>query len=356
MAREHLAGILLNGQHNFAWVTGGGFNGIDTSRENGASTLLVAADGRRFILANNIEMRRMLSEEISSSDFEPIEFLWLDEKAADDLLVSKAAEVLGNGSFGSDVSFNSHARPMEKLIAGCRYSLTAAEVERFRRLGCDAGKALRNVINQIAPGDTENEIAARMKNELRLVEMDSVVTLAAADDRIKRFRHPVPTQNRWKKTLMLVTCAKRHGLIVSLTRMVCVGEVPGDLQERTEAAAEINAAVYAATAQGTVGSDLYQTLAGAYIDQGFEQEIHLHHQGGAAGYRTRDWVAHPRSTDVVQSNQAFAWNPSITGTKVEETCILTANGIEVITASPDFPQISTVVDGKEYLSPGILVV
>ena len=30
MAREGLGGVLLNAQHNFAWLTGGRSNGIDT--------------------------------------------------------------------------------------------------------------------------------------------------------------------------------------------------------------------------------------------------------------------------------------------------------------------------------------
>ena len=355
-AREKLAGVLLNAQHNFAWLTGGAFNGIDTSRENGAATLLVASDGRRFILANNIEMQRMLAEQVNAADFEPIEFSWLDEKASDDILYRKASEVLGKANIAADVLVVPNIRPLEKLIAACRYSLTEAETDRFRQLGSDAGKAMRNVIAAIRPGESEIEIAAKMRTELLLGGMDSVVSLVAADHRIKKFRHPVPTDNRWRKILMMVTCAKRHGLIVSLTRLVCLGDAPSELLQRTEAAARINARVYSATLPGAVGSDLFRTLADAYAAEGFANEIELHHQGGAAGYRTRDWAAHPRSTEVVQLNQAFAWNPSITGTKVEETCIVSANGVEVITASPDFPQISTVIDGKEYLSPGILVI
>jgi hypothetical protein len=53
-------------------------------------------------------------------------------------------------------------------------------------------------------------------------------------------------------------------------------------------------------------------------------------------------------------NQAFAWNPSITGTKVEETIVVANDAFEVITRSPDFPTIATVIDGREYLSPGVL--
>ena len=79
-------------------------------------------------------------------------------------------------------------------------------------------------------------------------------------------------------------------------------------------------------------------------------------QGGACGYKTREWVAHSKSTEQVQLNQAFAWNPSITGTKSEETFIVKENGIEVITASPNFPTISNVIEGIEYLTPDILVI
>jgi len=59
----------------------------------------------------------------------------------------------------------------------------------------------------------------------------------------------------------------------------------------------------------------------------------------------------------VHTGQAFAWNPTIAGTKVEETCITAvdgADGIEIITPSPDFPQITSMVNGREYFSPGIL--
>ena len=122
---------------------------------------------------------------------------------------------------------------------------------------------------------------------------------------------------------MLVTCAKRRGLITSLSRIVCIGEVPDELKQKTEATAYVNACLLDASRPGATGAELYKIAADAYAAKDF-------------------------------ANQAFAWNPSITGTKVEETCIATENGVEVITASPDFPHITTVVNGREYISPGIL--
>jgi hypothetical protein len=57
----------------------------------------------------------------------------------------------------------------------------------------------------------------------------------------------------------------------------------------------------------------------------------------------------------VQDRQAFAWNPSITGSKVEETCIASSDGIEMITTTPGWPVIAIKVDGEgKYLLPDVL--
>ena len=355
LGSEGLGGVLINAQHNFAWLTGGASNGIDLSRENGAAFLLVTSGGKRYLLANNIEMPRLLTEEIEPDEFEPVEYSWQDEKASGDFVTGKAMSLLANGgALATDIPIDGRTRTIEGLVAKCRYSLTAAEIERFRRLGMDAGIAMRAVIEKVVPGETEIEIATKLRMDLAARGMTSVVTLVAADDRIASFRHPVPSENRWHKTLMIVSCSKRDGLISSCSRIACVGTVPEELLRRTEATAFVNASLWHTTRPGVSGSDLYETAGKAYAERGFADEINKHHQGGAGGYKTREWVAHPQSSEVVQRNQAFAWNPSITGTKVEETVILSETGVEVITASPNFPSIETEIDGQTYFSPGIL--
>jgi antitoxin VapB len=180
------------------------------------------------------------------------------------------------------------------------------------------------------------------------------VCLVAGDDRIQKYRHPVPTDREWKKTLMVVVCARRQGLVASLTRIICIGDQPDDLKARTLASAQVNAKLFSATKPGATGAALYELISKSYADAGFPNEQRRHHQGGACGYRTRDWVAHPASVDSVQLNQAFAWNPSVTGSKVEETCIAFSGGVEIITASPGWPSFSIEVDDRRYLLPGVL--
>jgi hypothetical protein len=43
----------------------------------------------------------------------------------------------------------------------------------------------------------------------------------------------------------------------------------------------------------------------------------------------------PRAAQVIQVDQAFAWNPSIAGAKAEETFILTEQGPEVVAGCVD---------------------
>jgi Xaa-Pro dipeptidase len=52
------------------------------------------------------------------------------------------------------------------------------------------------------------------------------------------------------------------------------------------------------------------------------------------GYASREVIATPRTRQEIQVGQSFAWNPSITGTKAEETFILGESGPEVITHVP----------------------
>jgi antitoxin VapB len=211
------------------------------------------------------------------------------------------------------------------------------------------------MVRDLEPGMTEREIAFRASQVLGDCGARAVVALVAADQRMELYRHPVATERRWEKTVMVVVCARRAGLIVSLTRIACVGEADAELRRRTEACARVNAQLFAATRPQVTGSELYLAASRGYEKEGFPGEEQRHHQGGATGYRTREWVAHPRSEERVQSPQAFAWNPSITGTKVEETCIAFDDRVDVISGSPDWPCIRVDVSGREYALPDVLV-
>jgi antitoxin VapB len=92
----------------------------------------------------------------------------------------------------------------------------------------------------------------------------------------------------------------------------------------------------------------------AYREAGFPEEWQLHHQGGLAGYAPREIVATPTSDAEVLLGQAYAWNPSITGTKSEDTILIGKDGNEILTAIGGWPTITVKTDGRSLERPDIL--
>lgn len=349
-AARGLSGIVLNTQPNFSWLTGGRSNQIDASRESGGGSLLISARGERFVVANNIEMPRLLEEALAGLDFKPCEYVWTEEQANPGTAIARARETL-SGAIGCDNGLVGGVS-LDADIAAARAPLTPAEVDRYRCFGRELGAAVGSVCRALVPDLSEIEVAQRVGSGIAGIGARAIVTLVAADDRIGRFRHPVPTVTRWGRQVLVGVCAQRHGLVAALSRIVVSGRVTAALEERTAATTRVFASLLAATTAGATGADLFQAAARSYAEAGYPHEETRHHQGGATGYRSREWIAHPTSRETVQRRQAFAWNPSITGTKIEETTLITETGLEVITTSPDWPSIPLTIRGQTLSAPG----
>ncbi len=353
--REGVAGILVNTQPNFAWLTGGRSNRIDGSRETGNGSLLITATGDRYVVANNIEMPRLHEEALCGLGFTPLEYRWTDEQADPSVPIQAARRAIGNGgTIGCDGAF-SGGTPIEAGIAAARALLTDAEVERYRALGREVGQAVGEACRALVPGLDECEVALRLKASVACTGARAVVVLIAADERIARFRHPAPNGARWERTLLVAICAQRDGLVVALSRIVSAGPPDATLVARTAATGVVFGKLIDGTRPGISGRELFEIAARAYGDVGFSGEETRHHQGGAIGYRSREWVAHPSSREVVQPRQAFAWNPSITGSKVEDTALVNGDSVELITTSPGWPTLPTG-DGRHGLGAADVLV
>ena len=84
------------------------------------------------------------------------------------------------------------------------------------------------------------------------------------------------------------------------------------------------------------------------------EEIELHHQGGPCGYTEREWLITPSGEETVVLPEAFAYNPSLRGAKVEDTALVIEDAVEILTDTPTLPVIETVIDGGVYRSAGVL--
>jgi len=141
---------------------------------------------------------------------------------------------------------------------------------------------------------------------------------------------------------------------VSLTRIVAFGRVTRTLERRHDAVTRVDATMILNSTPGTRYGDIFKKMIEAYTSEGFEGEWDLHHQGGPTGYEARDFKATATTRETVQKNQAIAWNPSITGTKSEDTIVVNGKGFEILTEAKEWPMETAETEWGTVERPGIL--
>jgi antitoxin VapB len=133
-------------------------------------------------------------------------------------------------------------------------------------------------------------------------------------------------------------CAKRKGLIASVTRIVNFGEVTDSMVNEYTSIFKVEASLLDATIVGKPFSDPINAAIAAYPANGFDvDEWTKHHQGGPTGFLPRDWPANQGSTRLIAENQPIAWNPTGKGWKAEDTILATTAGVKMLTNDPDWP-------------------
>jgi antitoxin VapB len=342
-----LAGVLLRRNENVAWLTGGAVEvRVCTPSETGVASLLVTAAGNRYYLTTENEAPRLQDEEFGALDFEPVLFPWY----ADNTFA--AAVRLAGGTLASDT-------PGPGVTAvnlfPLRASLCEAEIIRYRWLGAETAAATVEALFQIEPGMSEFDLEAITADHLLRRGILPSVALYAVDERVFKYKHAAPRGARLKKYAMLNLCSRKWGLAISITRFLHFGALPAELEARFHSTARINAALLYRTQAGATSAELFRTAQAAYSAEGYPGEEQLHHQGGAAGYSEREWLAAPAGREIVLENQAFAWNPTIRGGKTEDTVLLRNGKIEYLTATPQLPVIEAHINGTTYPAAGVLV-
>lgn len=346
--KRNLDALLLQRVSSFAWATCGAGSYVNTAGSNGEASLLITPAGRHLI-TNNIEAPRLEQDEgLVEQGWEFHVGPWY---AASDTI----AELTAGLKLGADSPYPG-ATDLAGEIAGLRTNLLLEEGERFRALSRLCADAMNDAIRAVRPGQTEYQIAGRLAHEAERRGAQAIVNLIATDERIFSFRHPLPTDKELERYAMLVLCGRKWGLVCSITRLVHFGELPDELRRKSEAVAQVDAAFIAATRPGQTLGEIFERATAAYAAAGFPDEWQLHHQGGPAAYEPREAVATPDSTEAVSIGQAYAWNPSITGAKSEDTILVGEIENEVLTTIEGWPTLSVTVDGQTIPRPAILEV
>lgn len=350
MEAAQISAVVLSSQVNFAWISGGGRSHIATGNAEGVASVVVTADAA-WVLTSNIEARRLAEEELPENCFSVLEWPWYEPGASRRAL----GEICDPSRAVSDLGIFGLPFPADDFTR-LRYTLTEPEIERLRLLGRDGADAVEETCTAVRRGHTEHEVAGALASRCYDRDILPLVILVAADERISAHRHPLPTRMEFDDTLLVSLSGRRHGLHVSLTRMVCASEPGAELVRRHGATAAVDARLALASVPGASLGEVFREGLQQYSLEGFGDEWRLHHQGGLTGYSGREIFATSESRHVLEANQVLAWNPSITGAKSEDTILVTDSGPEVLTRTGAWPEIIPTAVGGSLPRPALRTV
>lgn len=335
------AGVRLRGTDWFSWATAGGSNTVLLAAETGVAEVLVTPSDA-WILTDEIEAQRLKDEQLPNGGnfYQLFVHPWAENSKREAFV----RDATGNGTVLSDRP-TSQESSLPQAFIHQRGVMLPSELERYRQAGKLASEAMTEVLMQVQPTWTEYQLAGAGAEAMWVRGLHPILTLAAGDRRLPLYRHPLPSGEAIGRQAMLVFCARKQGLVVSLTRFVCWGELSEREKKLHRSVAEIEAVALNHSQPGTPLSEVYQALARAYEQYGYPNAIREHHQGGTASYGARDIVATPDTHDRLEANRVVAWNPSIPGAKIEDTFVLHSdNRLENLSFDPQFPHVE--IEGR----------
>lgn len=333
--------LLITNQNNISWLLRGR-TFVNSAAVKSLVEVVVNDDGL-FVISNNIEAKRLMEEEFSFEVslktynwFEPNERL-------------KIISALTNKSVITDID-------CENELRNWRTVLTASEQETYISLGLDCAEAMQKACFSVKQGMSERKISGILAANCLERGIEPIVNLVAGDERIFQYRHPLPTAKILTDYLMMSLCGRRFGQIVSLTRFVSFSPLSTEIIRKRDSVHNLEALLLAETRPGAQAGDIFSKLVSEYEAESYPDEWKLHHQGGLTGYDAREIKVSFDSELMVQVGQVFAWNPSITGFKGEDSFLIGEKENIVLTETREFPYRSFIFREKQVEKPDILII
>lgn len=332
MKQKGLESIVLRRNPNLAWAIAGRAH-VPTTIDAACFDLIITQDSATAI-TNVVEAPRLIAEELPSEVIVKA-IKWSEGR---DPQLPTGTKV-GSDQPGAD------RIDLGTEIEIIRASLIESDVVRYKEICSDAAIALGNAMKQVVSSDREIDVAGLITHALWQADLEIVFLGVAGQERVHKFRHPLPTSAVVGNRVSASICAKRKGLIASVTRIVSFEPISDAMAKDYEAIFKVEAAMLDATVVGKPFSDPVNAAIAAYPANGFDgDEWVKHHQGGPTGFLPRDWPANTGSARLIANNQPIAWNPTGKGFKAEDTILATNSGVKILSMDPDWPSFE--VNGR----------
>lgn len=325
MSDKKVSALVLRRNPNLAWIISGRAH-VPTTIDAACFDLIIT-DREVFAVTNAIEAPRLAAEEFPPGLAIKVVQWWEGRNHG-----LAAETVLGSDQPGAGLV------DLGVEIEMLRASLDQFDQARLADISQRSARALGEAMREVIPGDREIDVAARITSALWRRNLEIVFLGVAGESRVKRFRHPLPTDALIGNRVSASICAKEKGLIASVTRIITFGDLSAGEERQYSAILEVEADLLDATIVGAPFSAVIDVATQSYATHGFESnEWHHHHQGGPTGFMPRDWPATQTSSRLIQVNQPIAWNPTAEGWKVEDTLLTHASGISLLSHDATWP-------------------
>jgi antitoxin VapB len=347
LAERGLDALLLQRVSSFAWATCGANSAVNIASTHGAASLLVTPTGRHLI-TNNLEAARLEEEEgLIGQGWQFHVAPWYER----DETVARLTHGLRLAADG----LHPAAADLSADLARLRSRLTPEEAERMAALAADCALAVARTAPTVAPGQTEQQINARLAYEAGLLGIQPITAIVAADERIYRYRHALSTQKPLARYLMLALNGRRHGLVSTVTRFMHFGPLPDALKQAHEFTGLLFDQLMAATRPGRPLGEALTLAQAEYARVGAAEAWRQHHQGGAAGYEPREFFVTPGMTETVAPGQAFVWNPALAGARSVDQFIVGEAENRIVSHHPAWPTQTYEAGNRLVLRPAVWV-
>lgn len=322
-------GVILGRRDNYKWITQDNNNEILTSTEVGVAYLIVLED--ELILAADSSDYLRMKEEQNTLEAECIQVSWSKGAASYPREYARGRRMASD----TDISGTDNIQGDLTLL---RMELNETEIERYREIGRLMANIVEDVITKARVGDKESDVAKQLKMRCIGAGVSPDCVLVGSDERILKYRHPAPTDKKIENSLMVVLGGEKYGLNISMTRMVYFGDIPDEIRKRMHAVQYVFASMQCIMEAGMSFAQYFDKVISLYEEAGYKNEWKEHHQGGPTGYGCREIVISPNSNGRIKNGYVFAWNPTIQGTKCEETTYLKDGKVEIFTDTGNWPR------------------
>lgn len=338
--------LLLQSPANIAWFTAG----ADLFRfgaEDSLTSVFITPEARLFA-TNSVDSAQIFEREVFGLGFQLKQREWYQPPSELIADLCRGRKVISDrGPQGTKMACD--------RIARYRLPLTELETQRLRTLSRVAVHAVEATAHHVRRGKSEAEVAGEVSHRLIKRTVTPARIQVCADGRNQRYRHWTFGESCIDKFASISCSARRWGLHVSLTRTVCLGDVPDELQHAFQRMTLIHATGMFFSRHDSTSGEVWKKVQRIYEKFDLPFEWHKADQADVVGYTLNEARIAPDSDYLLQAPVPVFWHPSVGPAMAGDTVLCHDGSIEQLTKSRTWPEMPVTVKGRDLVCPGILM-